>query len=139
MKQIPSIKAMMTPFPHAIESGERLEKAVAMMADYGIGHLPVTEEGRLIGIIAAEDVAALPGRKGGKRMVKQASIREAYIVELTEPLDVVLLRMAKKKVDCALVVKDERLAGIFTRSDACRCFGYLLRTLFPRGHDDDAA
>jgi CBS domain-containing protein len=139
MKQIPSIKAMMTPFPHAIESGERLEKAVAMMADYGIGHLPVTEEGRLIGIIAAEDLAALPGRKGGKRTVKQAAIREAYIVELTEPLDVVLLRMAKKKVDCALVVKDERLAGIFTRSDACRCFGYLLRTLFPRGHDDDAA
>jgi len=139
MKQIPSIKAMMTPFPHAIESGERMEKAVAMMADYGIGHLPVTEEGRLIGIIAAEDLTALSGRKGGKRIIKQSSIREAYIVELTEPLDVVLLRMAKKKVDCALVVKDERLAGIFTRSDACRCFGYLLRTLFPRGHDDDAA
>jgi acetoin utilization protein AcuB len=139
MKQIPSIKAMMTPFPHAIESNERMDKAVAMMADYGIGHLPVTEQGKLVGLLVAEDVTKGSSRKGGKKLVRQASIREAYTVELTEPLDVVLLRMAKRKVDCALVVKDERLAGIFTRSDACRCFGYLLRSLFPRGHDDDAA
>ena len=139
MKQIPSIKTMMTPFPHSIESGERMEKAVAMVADYGIGHLPVTEKGELIGVIAAEDLASSSKRKSGKKTVKQAALREAYVVELTEPLDVVLLRMAKTEVDCALVVKDERLVGIFTRSDACRCFGYLLRTLFPRGHDDDAA
>jgi CBS domain-containing protein len=93
----------------------------------------------LIGVIVENDLAAPQDSQGGVRTVKQGPIRQAYIVELTEPLDVVLLHMAKTNVDCALVVKDERLVGIFTRSDACRCFGYLLRTLFPRGHDDDAA
>jgi hypothetical protein len=37
------------------------------------------------------------------------------------------------------VVKEERLVGIFTRTDACRNFAELLRSLFPRNHDDDAA
>lgn len=139
MKQIPLIKAMMTPFPHAVESSERLDRAIAMMADYNISHLPVTEEGKLIGVIAAEDIASVSRRRSASKTVRQSSIRQAYVVELTEPLDIVLLQLAKANVDCALVVKDGRLAGIFTRSDACRCFGYLLRTLFPRGHDEDAA
>ena len=60
-------------------------------------------------------------------------------MELSEPLDVVLRRMVQANVESALVVKEGRLVGIFTRTDACRCFGELLRSLFPRGHDDDAA
>jgi hypothetical protein len=46
--------------------------------------------------------------------------------------------MAEHCLDSALVVKDGRLAGIFTVSDACRQFGRLLRSLFPPGGDDAA-
>ena len=64
--------------------------------------------------------------------------RPAYVVKLSEPLDRVLLHMADQGVDAALVVKDGKLAGIFTVSDACQQFGKLLRTLFPHGGDDAA-
>jgi acetoin utilization protein AcuB len=137
MKRIPSIKAMMTPFPHAIESGESVKRAVDMMADYNISHLPVMEGGKLTGVVSERQIAKV--RKPSAKLLKDLRTGEPYVVELTEPLDVVLLHMAKAHIDCAIVVKDERLVGIFTRTDACRCFGYLLRTLFPRGHDDDAA
>ena len=36
--------------------------------------------------------------------------------------DRVLLHMADEHIGCALVVKDGRLAGIFTTTDACRVF-----------------
>jgi hypothetical protein len=36
------------------------------------------------------------------------------------------------------VVKEDKLAGIFTMSDACRHFAKLLRSLFPPGGDDAA-
>jgi acetoin utilization protein AcuB len=137
MKRIPSIKAMMTPFPHAIESGESVKRAADMMADYNISHLPVMEGGKLTGVVSERMIAKV--RKPSAKPLKDLRTAEPYVVELTEPLDVVLLHMAKAHIDCTIVVKDERLVGIFTRTDACRCFGYLLRTLFPRGHDDDAA
>ena len=49
------------------------------------------------------------------------------------------LQMAKEHIDCAVVVKDERLAGIFTFSDVCRSYGELLREIYPRGGGDEAA
>jgi acetoin utilization protein AcuB len=144
MKQIPHIKSVMTPFPHSAQSTETIARAGELMAGHAIQHLPVTEQGRLIGILGDRELRAAlredeqSGRKK-PRQVRETTISESHVVELTEPLDVVLLRMAEKKVESALVVKDERLVGIFTRTDACRCFAELLRSLFPRDHDDDAA
>lgn len=144
MKNIPPIKSVMTPFPHAIGNAESLERAVEIMAARGIEHLPVVEGDRLIGLLTEREARlaldqAAADRRGVPLLVHDACIAETYVVELTEPLDVVLLRMARASVGSALVVKEGRLVGIFTRTDACRCFGELLRSLFPRDHDDDAA
>jgi acetoin utilization protein AcuB len=134
----------MTPFPHSVESTETIARAAELMAGHAIQHLPVTEQGRLIGVLSDRELRTAlreDERSGRKRprQVRETDISESYIVELTEPLDVVLLRMTQKNIESALVVKDERLVGIFTRTDACRCFAELLRSLFPRDHDHDAA
>ncbi len=47
--------------------------------------------------------------------------------------------MAENRLDAALVVKKGRLAGIFTLTDACRCFAEHLRRRFPPDSDDEAA
>ena len=144
MKHIPPVKAVMTPFPHCIESEEPLPEARAMMEEHGIRHLPVVEDGALAGVLTDRELrlatgpALSPAGHGGLR-VRDVVPRDAYIVELTEPLDVVVLHMARHRIDCALVVKRRRLVGIFTMTDACRCLGGLLRSLFPRGDGDDAA
>lgn len=144
MKNIPPIKSVMTPFPHSIESAEPLERAAEVMAARGIEHLPVVEGDRLIGLLTEREARlaldqAAAGQREAPPLVREACIAETYVVELTEPLDVVLTRMARANVESALVVKEGRLVGIFTRTDACRCFGELLRSLFPRDHDDNAA
>jgi CBS domain-containing protein len=71
--------------------------------------------------------------------VRDVYIADPYIVDLNEPLDHVLLTMAQKHIGSVLVTKNGKLAGLFTTTDACRCFGEFLREKFsPRG-DDEAA
>ena len=47
--------------------------------------------------------------------------------------------MAQNHIGCALVVKNGRLAGIFTTTDACRHYSELLRTIHAPGDGNDAA
>lgn len=139
MKAIPPIKAVMTTFPYWIEIDAPLARAKSMMARYGIRHLPVMEDAKLVSVLADRDLRhALRSASGKAATVRDACAAGVYVVGLSEPLDKVLTHMATENVESALVVKDGKLAGIFTVTDACRVFGKLLRTLFPGG-DDRAA
>ena len=134
MERIPLIKAVMTPFPHTVGIDDSIETARKAMKAQAIRHLPVTEGERLVGVISAQEIeVAADGRA-----VRDASLDDAYVVELTERLDRVLLAMASAHLGSALVVKRGKLVGIFTTSDACRIFGECLRNLFP-DDDDEAA
>ena len=141
MKAIPPIKAVMTPFPYWIEIDAPVASAREMMTRQAIRHLPVMDRGRLVSVLTEEDVACPPEQTLERpgRLVRDVCEMEAYVVGLSEPLDRVLLHMAQNHVGSALVVKDGKLAGIFTVTDACRSFGKLLRSLFPAGGDDEAA
>ena len=75
---------------------------------------------------------------GREPTVRDADMLEAYVVDLDQRLDNVVLEMAKRHIDSALIVKDGRLAGIFTATDACRWLGELLREDLPTGGDDAA-
>jgi predicted transcriptional regulator len=138
LKAIPQVKAVMTPFPYWVDIDDALSRALAMMAEHAIRHLPVVEGGRLVSVLSEKD---LPGASEDREKLRVRDVchgGEAYVVGLSEPLDRVLFHMAEHGLDSALVVKDSKLAGIFTVSDACQHFGKLLRSLFPPGGDDAA-
>jgi len=144
MNRIPPIKSVMTPFPHYIEKDRSLDTARAMMTELGIRHLPVMDGDRLASVISEREVDLAQDTVSATASAHDVTVGEivrhgVYTVELTEPLDVVLLHMAREHLDCALIVKEGKLAGIFTSTDASRTFGELLRDLFPRGGGDEAA
>jgi len=132
----------MTAFPCAIAADEPLARARTMMDEHHVRHLAVTRAGCLAGVISAAEVDrvldAKRGKAGGLRVGDVCS-REAYTVDVMAPLDEVLGEMARRRIDCALVVKEERLAGIFTATDACRVLAELLRQIFPVTGGGDAA
>ena len=134
MKSIPPIKSVMTPFPYWVDAGEPAGRAAATMVEHGVHHLPVMEKGQPVGVLKADDT------EGAGKSDTAGSVcnRNVYIVDFFEPLDRVLTNMAEERYESALVVRDGKLVGIFTITDACRYFGQLLRTLFPRS-DGDAA
>ena len=142
MSRMPTIKSAMRPFPFAVESHVELLEVRRLMAAESIRHLPVTAEGRLVGVVSARDLDRAAARCGSAaaRALTAGEIcsSPAYAVELDEPLDNVLLHMAEKRFGCALVVRGQRVVGIFTTTDACTLFAeHLRRDLPPR--DDDAA
>jgi len=142
LKEIPRVKMVMTPFPYSVEQKDSLRKAEKMMADHKIHHLPVVEDGNPVGIISHRDLQRTLSRdspEGASVAVADVPREGAYVVDLSEPLDQVLAAMAKKRLGAALVVKDGRLAGIFTLTDACQCFAENLRQQFPSSGGDEAA
>lgn len=144
MKRPPSLKTAMTPFPYAVDIDAPLDQARQLMARHQVHHLPVTEGHDLVGVLTDRDItAALAGRSAADAAsilkVRDLYIAEAYIVDLSEPLDNVLLTMAERHIGSALVTKHGNLAGVFTTVDACRSFGDYLRANFPRPDGNEAA
>jgi len=138
MKAVPPMKAVMTPFPNRVDIDEPISRALSMMAEHGIRHLPVTEKGALVSVLREREAQVAVASGSGKLRVRDACETGPYVVGLSEPLDRVLMHMAEHRLDSVLVAKDGKLAGIFTVSDACRHFGKLLRSLFPPGGDSAA-
>jgi signal-transduction protein with cAMP-binding, CBS, and nucleotidyltransferase domain len=139
--RIPAIKSMMTAFPYAVDAGAPLEEARELMREHGIRHLPVTRAGELVGVVSDRDLSRAEGETKGRRRgevrVWDVCARQVYVVDLEEPLDNVLLHMARQRIGSTVVAKDGKVAGIFTTTDACRAFAEFLRREQPP--DGDAA
>ena len=144
MSHKPLLKLLMTPFPYSIGLDAPVSDALEMMQAHTFHHLPVTDAHRLVGVITEHDIRnwqagrssptddAVPG-------VRDMYIHDAYIVDINEPLDNVLLEMVTRHIGSVLVTRKGNLAGVFTGNDACRGFGEFLRERFPHDNGNDAA
>lgn len=135
MAENPPITAVMTPYPYFIDSGASLNSAKAMMAQMRIHHLPVKQDGRLVSVLSERDIQraetlGVDTSAGGATRVQDICHQAAYVVGPQEPLKTVLLTLAEKHLDSVLVVEgkgeSEKLLGIFTVTDACRCYAETL-------------
>lgn len=128
----PSIRSVMTPFPHSIDVEEPLEEARRMMEEHGIRHVPVKDGEALVGLVSDRDIKLVLGPYCGGTdaedapRVRHACVVDVFKAEMTTPLQWVVAEMARRRIGSALITKDGRLAGIFTATDACRCLAELL-------------
>lgn len=143
LNRIPSIKAVMTPFPWKVRLDDSLAHATEVMRERNIRHLPVTDGDQLVGIVTERDIglvenAVRASRESTSLTVRDACVIDTYVVDLTAPLDRVLAEMAERHIGSVLVVKRGKLAGIFTSSDVCHHFSRFLAQAFESGDDDVA-
>lgn len=139
LSSMPSIVLVMTPFPYSIELDDRLSRAEEMMKSHGVHHLPVRENGRLVGVLSASeierrqrDAASLPNPSDVlDTPVGDCRLDEAHIVDRSHPLDLVLSEMASRHLASVLVTKRDKLVGIFSTTDAHRALIDILRAKFP--------
>jgi CBS domain-containing protein len=130
LNPMPRIDSAMTPFPYAIELDRRLGDAQRMLTGRAIHHLPVTHEGEVYSVLsstALELALARPSADPWQIQVREICEKDPYIVDISEPLDVVLTQLAERQIGCAVVAENDRVAGIFTAVDACRHFADWLR------------
>ena len=132
MTEIPAVRSVMTPAPLTVEVDAPLREAQDLMIDHEIRHLPVVEAGRLVGIVSDRDVAAVENDSASQQLMERLRVRDVctldfYAVSPEEPLDVVLDAMAERRLGSAIVTDAEKIAGLFTATDACRVFAEHLR------------
>jgi len=144
MKPPPNLKKAMTPFPYSVERSAPVAEARHVMDQYKVRHLPVTNGHQLVGIITDRDLRSALALPMTRRVVSNLTVKDlyvpdAYVVDLNEPIETVLLTMAERQIGSALVTRRGRLAGVFTAVDACRSFGEYIEENFPRPDGDEAA
>jgi acetoin utilization protein AcuB len=136
MDHIPSIGSVMTPFPYVVQVDASVLTARMLMLEHNVRHVPVKDGDTLVGILTDRDLKraldpdlGLPPKE--ELFVRDVFLPDAFVVEMTEPLNNVLDEMVARHIGSALVVKKGRLVGIFTAIDACRVFSQHLQSLFP--------
>jgi acetoin utilization protein AcuB len=144
MKRIPSIKTVMSPFPYSTTPDQSVSLALELMADHNIHHLPVTDDGGLIGMVSSRDIQLILDSGSDKLDGEQLKVgdvmtEETFTVDLSERLDSVLHRMAQHHLQSVIVTRKGKLVGIFTQVDACRAFAEFLGEQVRRSGGGSAA
>jgi acetoin utilization protein AcuB len=144
----------MTKDPKTVGPDDPLTSAADIMRTFRINHLPVVEEGKLVGILSDTDlrnVSLTSDRPSGPREPKpqDRKVREVMKTEVWSltPEDAVedaLLIIQRKKFGALPVLSGDRLVGIITKLDMLNAFidvldidgvGLRIEVILPRSLD----
>ena len=127
------IADIMTPCPYRINASTTLAEAVEKMTLRNIRHLPVIEDGRLVGVLSERDARLSMFVCEVTKNCPTAGIvcaKDPPIFDASDDVSLVAHEMAEKKIDCALIADEGgNLVGIFTTTDACRLIHLILEEI----------
>jgi acetoin utilization protein AcuB len=123
----------MTPFPHSIGPDDPVAQALALMEAHRFKHLPVVEHFHCVGVVSYDSVRAAPS--GANLRIQDLLQSKPLLLDVATPLDEALRRMIDNDAACAVVLKADKIVGIFTGIDACR----VLLERLPHPPPDEAA
>lgn len=126
---MPPISRYMTPHPWSVERTATLSEAHEHMRVHEVRHLPVTDQGRLCGIVSDRDlrlIEAVVGAEPQTTLVEDAMTERPFVVTSDTSLDEVVEIMGDKKYGSVVVMGHDGIEGIFTAVDACRALAHIL-------------
>jgi CBS domain-containing protein len=127
-----TVRDIMTQNPATLERNETLDLAESVMNLGRIRHMPVVDDGKLVGILSQRDLfrSALITALGFGRKVTSALIKTIKVKEvMTEKVITIspntsikdaARQMIDKKIGCLPVVEEDRLIGLVTETDMLR-------------------
>ncbi|MCW4000950.1 MAG: CBS domain-containing protein [Candidatus Bathyarchaeota archaeon] len=126
------VESIMTRAPHTMESSRSVGAVLGLMREFGVSHVPITDRGRLSGLISVQDILEsvyYPPKRMGNQDVAGEQINALGIaakgimrspvitVEPKRSLRECEQMMHDHDISCLCVVDGERLAGIVTKLD----------------------
>jgi acetoin utilization protein AcuB len=131
MEKIPPVESVMTSSVLSVGIDEPVRVAEDIMTDHEVRHLAVTDSEMLVGVVSDRDIAFMSNAGEAdlrdRLRVRDVCSLDVYSVEHNEPLDRVLSEMADRHIGSAIVTDGGKISGVFTATDACRCFAEYLR------------
>lgn len=123
------IRQFMTSPIRSVRPDMALSEARELMATLKLHHLPVVSDGRILGIVAANNVLIVDdfGVFGAQDVLVQGAMTcEPVCVPPDVSLRDVVHTMAQEGIEAVLVVDGGTLKGIFTDRDALRLLSISL-------------
>lgn len=122
----------MTPAPETIAADLTLAQARERMFQIQARHLPVVQDGELVGILSDRDIALVEAVEGdlGRLLVRQAMTQVPFTCGPDAHLHAVAAEMAAHKYGSAVIVDRTHpghVVGVFTTTDALRALAALSR------------
>lgn len=115
-----SIRDTMSVDPRSITPSDPIVEAARLMRDENVGSLPVSDEGRLVGMLTDRDIAVrvvAEGRSPESTTVGEVFSPNPVAARPDQDLDEALQLMAQHQVRRLPVVEDDRLVGILAQAD----------------------
>ena len=135
------VKEVMTKNPIGVESSSTLCEAYSLMQEKGIRHLPVLENGKLVGIITDRDLRLATSRLAERPFnpddrVEKVMSKPVQIINPSDPVEQAIRIMRELKIGCLPVVEKGAVIGIITVSDIMDAFLKLIGINLPSGRLD---
>ena len=127
-----TVKTIMTKTPQTIDADRSVGAVLNMIREFGISHVPVTTNGKLVGLISIQDVIEYVGQPK-LRQTKGENVGEKIPLIsipakgiMTKPVITISpgksMREASKKmqdhnISSLVVTKNEKIVGIITKLD----------------------
>ncbi|MGI9239000.1 MAG: CBS domain-containing protein [Woeseiaceae bacterium] len=133
-----SIEAIMSTNLITVAPSATLAEARTLMHDHRIHHIPVVDEGKLVGLVTLTNVLAAtdsflrdPGNRihANEIVVKDAMVPDVATVDVHASLRSAALFIEKHKIGCLPVMRGEELIGIITDTDFVAVAINLLETI----------
>ncbi|HEY8339245.1 MAG TPA: CBS domain-containing protein [Egibacteraceae bacterium] len=126
------VREWMSPDPVTAEPTTTVAEARHLLHYYGIRHLPVVEDGRVVGMVSDRDLRQDPSaprnREADERELAAVMSSPAHVVDLDASVTDAARLMLSRRISALPVVDgpDRRLVGMITTTDC------LLASLSPQ-------
>ena len=118
------IREVMTANPSTIETDGFVIEAAKIMKAEDAGVVPVTENGRLIGMVTDRDIAirvVAEGKDPQSTSVREVASKDLVTIDPQQDLDEALRLMAQHQVRRLPVIEEDgRLVGVVAQADVAR-------------------
>jgi acetoin utilization protein AcuB len=128
------VKDSMTRDVAALSPQATAAEALGLCRERRIRHLPVLEEGRLVGIVSDRDLrSAAPALGDPERAsaleeigISEVMTRDVVTAAPDDSIEVAANRMREKRIGCLPVIESGALVGVITSSDVMEALVYLV-------------
>jgi acetoin utilization protein AcuB len=125
-----SMSRQVVALPPQATAGE----ALALCRERRIRHMPVLEDGRLVGIVSDRDLRSATPALGdparaealGRILISEVMVSEVTTALPDDPIEEAANAMREKKIGCLPVIEDDNLVGIISSSDVMEALVYLM-------------
>ena len=140
-----NVAEIMTKNPVTVRRGTSLDKAMELLDEHGIRHLPVVDDSGLVGVVSDRDVLDATGWLSPRqREVLEAPETSVADIMRASPATVgpddsistALALMVEGRIGCVPVVQDGAVTGIVTETDILRAYVDASRRDDFRAKDD---